>query len=174
VQIRRAAADDAAAIAAVHAQSWRDTYAGVMPDEFLSGPVEQERAELWRQRLSDQNTSWVVMLAVESMPQVPDSERLVGFVALSPAPDGDGVLLDNLHVAAGRQGRGVGAELLRLARETSRTLWPGRELFLWVLTANKGAARFYSREGGVPDGTQLSQFSAGFALDATRYTWREP
>jgi hypothetical protein len=27
-------------VAALHARSWRDTYAGIMPDDFLAGPVE--------------------------------------------------------------------------------------------------------------------------------------
>ena len=33
--MRRAVPDDAAAIARIHADTWRDTYSGILPDRFL-------------------------------------------------------------------------------------------------------------------------------------------
>ena len=43
VTFRPAAAGDAAAIAALHVESWRTAYRGLVPDEFLAGPVERDR-----------------------------------------------------------------------------------------------------------------------------------
>jgi len=40
--IRAATPTDAAGIAAVHVQSWRDTYAGLLPDEFLARMTSPE------------------------------------------------------------------------------------------------------------------------------------
>ena len=37
--IRRARAADAEAIGAVHVATWRTAYAGVLPDDYLAGPV---------------------------------------------------------------------------------------------------------------------------------------
>jgi ribosomal protein S18 acetylase RimI-like enzyme len=172
MQVRRASETDAAVVAALHAQSWRETYAGLMPDEFLNGRVDRDRAEVWRQRLGHDAASWVVLLAVDN--GGPDAENFAGFVALTPDTDDRAVLLDNLHVAANQQSRGLGAELLRVARSTARDLWPARELCLWVLTENTRAARFYEREGGIPDGTRRDTFRGGFSLDETRYVWRQP
>ena len=38
-----AASRDASAIAALHAESWRSAYRGLYPDEFLDGPILEER-----------------------------------------------------------------------------------------------------------------------------------
>ncbi len=35
IQIRPATLEDATAIAAIHVQSWRETYAGIMPEEVI-------------------------------------------------------------------------------------------------------------------------------------------
>ena len=50
ISIRAAVAEDAAPIARVHVESWRSTYAGILPDEILlnvslihiSEPTRQE------------------------------------------------------------------------------------------------------------------------------------
>ena len=47
IQIRQATPADAAAIARVHVDSWRSSYAGVVPEEILSGLSYQEREALW-------------------------------------------------------------------------------------------------------------------------------
>ncbi len=95
----------------------------------------------------------------------------MGFVALTLDANG-AVLLDNLHVAAEKQGQGVGRELLQIARATADEIWPRRELYLWVLSDNVRAARFYEREGAVLAGTRQETFPAGFTLSETRYAWR--
>ena len=43
---------DAAAIATLHAESWRTAYRGLVPDAFLDGPVVEDRMHLWRKRLN--------------------------------------------------------------------------------------------------------------------------
>ena len=146
---------------------------GMMPSEFLAGPVDADRAALWSVRLSEARNRWHVTVAVDDS-SAGRLERLVGFVALAPDEAGDGVLLDNLHVAADQQGKGVGGQLLHAALSTSAQLWPGRDLYLWVLTANTGAARFYERHGGVAGGTRTETFPAGFRVEETRYVWRKP
>ena len=53
--VRRARPGDAAAIGAVHVSAWRNTYAGVLPDDYLAGlsPLRHaagyERAAPWRE-----------------------------------------------------------------------------------------------------------------------------
>ena len=171
--MRRAVRSDAAGIANLHAGSWRRTYVGIMPSEFLAGPVDADRAGLWTVRLSEARNRWHVTVAVDDS-SAGELEQLAGFVALAPDEAGDGVLLDNLHVAPDQQGKGVGGQLLHAALNTSAQLWPRRDLYLWVLTANTGAARFYERHGGVGDGTRTETFPVGFRLEETRYVWRKP
>jgi|SRR5271166_210145 len=50
--IRAATEYDAVAISRVHVQSWRTTYAGIVPDEYLATLNEAERVPLWREWLA--------------------------------------------------------------------------------------------------------------------------
>ena len=52
VSIRAAVMEDAAAIAHVHVESWRTTYAGIVPDAYLASLDTTLRARLWREWLS--------------------------------------------------------------------------------------------------------------------------
>jgi len=52
VQYREATEDDAGAIAALHAESWRRHYRGAYLDSYLDGDIVPERLEVWTIRLS--------------------------------------------------------------------------------------------------------------------------
>ena len=51
-RIRRAVAADAVAIARVHVESWRSTYAGIVPEEILASLNLDDRAEMWERMLA--------------------------------------------------------------------------------------------------------------------------
>ncbi len=57
--------EDARAIAALHVKSWRSAYRGLVPDEFLAGPVEDDRNTLWESRLSVPDEARLVLKAVD-------------------------------------------------------------------------------------------------------------
>jgi len=44
--IRKAKLDDATGIAKVHVDSWRTTYKGIIPDDFLNNLSYEQRTEL--------------------------------------------------------------------------------------------------------------------------------
>ena len=50
--VRDAAADDAAAIARVHAASWQAAYRGIVDDDRLDRMSVDEREQRWRERLT--------------------------------------------------------------------------------------------------------------------------
>lgn len=52
VRFRTGGSGDAAAIAALHADSWRRHYRGIYSDFFLDGDLEQERRSVWSERLT--------------------------------------------------------------------------------------------------------------------------
>ncbi len=54
VAIRAARLEDAGAIAHVHVESWRTTYAGIVPDAYLAGLDEILRTRLWHEWLTGQ------------------------------------------------------------------------------------------------------------------------
>jgi hypothetical protein len=81
MSIRAATEDDAVAISHVHVQSWRTTYAGIVPDGYLTTLNEAEHVVLWREWLT--RDIWVYIADLDG--------EIVGFIsggAISePAPD---------------------------------------------------------------------------------------
>ena len=149
MDVRRAGASDARAIAQIHVESWRAGYVGLMPDEVLASLSVDERAGHWRSRLADPG-SGLVTFVVEA-----DAE-VVGFCSLAlPARDPDtpqAAELAALYVSPRRWRRGVGRTLIQAA--TSAMSEEGyREAILWLLTGNRPGLEFYSALGWTRDGT---------------------
>jgi GNAT superfamily N-acetyltransferase len=150
LRLRLATAADVDAIAHLHADSWRRHYRGAYADEFLDCDVVADRLAAWRARLGEADPRRLTFLAE-------DRERALGFA--SACLDDDpawGSLLDNLHVAAERQRRGIGARLLeRTAEAVAGQRAPARRgLYAWVLEQNTGAQAFYRALGAQPAGRE--------------------
>ncbi len=50
--IRMATIEDAKGIAKVHVDSWRTTYKGIIPEDFLNNLSYEKRTELWIRNIS--------------------------------------------------------------------------------------------------------------------------
>ncbi|HYW51357.1 MAG TPA: GNAT family N-acetyltransferase [Gemmatimonadaceae bacterium] len=135
-------AADTAAVAALHAASWRSAYRGILSDEYLAADVDRDRLETWTERLSTLDPMRFGIVAS-------DDAGLAGFVYLVGAAHPHfGTLIDNLHVAPARRSSGLGPQLLRAAAaEIVARRWPPA-LHLWVYDANRRARAFYARMGG--------------------------
>lgn len=136
--LRRAAAADAPAVAALHADSWRRHYHGAYSDSYLDGDVAADRLAVWSQRLGTPDPSRVTVVAGAA-------DGLAGFahVVLGDDPRW-GALVDNLHVAAAHQRRGLGSRLMAAA---ARAVGAG-PMYLWVLEQNTAGRAFYAAIGG--------------------------
>ncbi len=157
MKIRAATPDDLPAICDIHIQSWRISYAGMLPDDFLAAPLEAAMTERWRQMPRGE----VVLLVAED-------KDLLGFACVR-CDDAQGPLLDNLHVARSAQGQGTGKELMkavakRLTELGKATLW------LEVLEANVAARRFYARLGGI-EGPVFQDVLVGNPVPARKVIW---
>jgi GNAT superfamily N-acetyltransferase len=165
--IRLATPDDGDVIAALHAESWRSAYRGLIPDEDLGDGLDAERRQFWRNRFAAPAPHRrVVFLAIAD-------DLVVGFACV--LADGDpehGPLLDNLHVKPGWRGQGVGARLMHEARAWSRTIAPDKPMHLWVLEGNTPARRFYRHQGGVEE-ERRSDERGGMTIAAWRCVWRD-
>jgi ribosomal protein S18 acetylase RimI-like enzyme len=143
LRIRKAQPQDAPAIAKVHVESWRTTYAGIIASEFLAALSVEERERMWLEALSASPASVSLYVAETA------EGEMVGFAAAGPEREGDTIyrgevyaiyLLKNYH----RQG--IGSALFRACVQDleSRGF---TSFLLWVLKANP-ACQFYQALGG--------------------------
>ena len=168
MQFRIAARRDAECIAALHAESWRRTYRGMMPDAFLDGPILSNRLEAWQARLDDDRPEQWICLAL-------DACYLVGFICVLAQEDETwGACVDNLHVVTNFHRKGIGAGLMLQAGEWLSRKYAQSGVYLWAMEANEPARRFYERLGGRNVETMLKPDPGGGTAPNCRYAWASP
>jgi GNAT superfamily N-acetyltransferase len=167
VHIRTATVQDAAAIAKVHVESWRTTYKGIVPDDFLARLSSAQREQFWRRAVLDSCSRTVIAVAEE------ESRGVVGFASGGPERSGDPVYTGELYaiyLLAQHQRRGAG-RLLATAL-VRQLLQDGiTALLLWVLAENP-ARQFYERLGGQPVYAKTVTIG-GAPLVEVAYGWRD-
>jgi len=160
--IRLARAEEADAIAELHAASWRVAYRGILPDETHGeGLVPRQRA-YWGQAFAREDL--VLILVAE------DAGALIGFIAAWGDPDGGSdAFVQSLHVHPARKRGGIGRALLGAA--AARMAAAGRRgVYLWVYEANTAAAAFYRALGGTVPGTRVREIG-GRPIPQLRMAW---
>lgn len=138
VSIRTAESPDAAAIAHVHVQSWRTTYADILPAEYLASLNEGERTALWQ--------DWLLRDICSHVAEI--DGVVVGFVSGGPVrePLGEyGGEMYAIYLFQSAQGKGIGRQLLG-ALASALLARDFKNMVVWVLEQNP-AVRFYERTG---------------------------
>ncbi|GJL94679.1 MAG: N-acetyltransferase [Hyphococcus sp.] len=152
MNIRSATEADYDAIAEVHTESWRDSYKGILPDDYLS---EQAAVDL-RARWDD------VDITPEDCVLVAEEDgKITGFIVVwgRPSP-----FIDNLHVRPSIRSGGVGAKLMCAAAAKLQS--DGQTTaYLWVMADNPRARAFYERLGGVVTGEEEKDIFGNKALN---------
>jgi len=144
IDLRMATIEDAEAIARIHVETWRTTYAGMLPDDLLVALSEKKQANMWRRMLRGGET---VMLA-----EAPNM-GVVGFGSYGPNRSGRPGFTGEvytLYVMPDYQGIGLGRGLLR-ALFGALTREGHDSALIWVLEKNP-ARFFYEAMGGRPIG----------------------
>ena len=165
--IRVAEPADADAIAQLHAHSWHTAYRGILSDDFLDGPLVENRRALWRDRFAEANRTGQLVLVDELAGQIQ------GFACAFLDADPEwGTLLDNLHVVPECKGKGLGRQLM--LHVANRLIEVGcTRLHLWAFEQNHAARRFYERLGGVMTMRQAESAPDGREVNAVRYCWSD-
>jgi L-amino acid N-acyltransferase YncA len=159
--IRVATLQDAGAIARVHVESWRTTYAGMVPAEYLASLDVGQREVSWREWLP---------LDIDVFVAEVDGE-VVGFVgggAIREPVEGFDAELFAIYLLRDAQRRGIGMALLkRLAGSLKARGY--RSMMAWVLEDNS-SGEFYSRSGGVRVASKEMEVG-GVMLPVVAYGW---
>ena len=141
IELRQAHAGDAAAIAALHADSWRRHYRGAYSDAFLDGDVLADRLAAWSARLAETDPRRITVIAQQG--------GAVGFVhAVADEHPRWGSLIDNLHVTFSHKRSGIGRRLMGAAAVELQGRAQLPRVHLWVLEVNTAARAFYEALGG--------------------------
>lgn len=164
IKFRLATENDIKAIAALHAKSWQQNYRGAFSDHFLNDEVVEERLSVWKGRLENPSGNQFVLVA-----EIGD--EFVGFVCGYIDDHVEyGALIDNLHVDSQFVGRRIGEKLMIQAAEFLKER-EKNQMYLWVLTGNVKAIKFYERIGGKRMET-INDFDIGDReITKTRYHW---
>ncbi|MEL7133751.1 MAG: GNAT family N-acetyltransferase [Pseudomonadota bacterium] len=158
LNIRPMLATDLPQVQALHLDSWRHSYAGLMPDTFLQKQVVEEMARRWEHLPADHD----VALVAEQ------SGTPIGF-GLVYVTDAEGPLLESLHVRADDQGNGVGRQLMARLAQALADMGYDR-LWLEVIAGNGRARRAYARWGGV-ESWPFRDVIAGQEVSAVKVRW---
>lgn len=166
MQIRKAHLEDAPAIARVHVDSWRQTYAGILSTEFLASLSYSRREEMWHSLLSSSSDT-VTFVAVTP------SDQIVGFIAAGPEREGDPLYRGEIYaiyLLKEHWRKGLGSRLfVEAARDLRQRGYPA--LLVWVLKDNP-SRRFYEALGGVYLREKDIQIGEQLLLEVA-YGWKD-
>ena len=171
--IGRATVNNASDIAKVYVDTWRATYAGIIPDKSLLGMSYERQAAEW---------AWLIRNRGDAQPVIVASEVGHGVVGLASfgasrasGRPASGIFDDprlgevyTLYVHPEFQERGIGRQLLAAAFAALAERGCGRAV-LWVLRDNP-ARFFYERMGGVAVAERRERIG-GRELDEIAYGW---
>jgi ribosomal protein S18 acetylase RimI-like enzyme len=166
--IRSASVDDADAIGAVVVRAWQAAYRGIMPDDYLDELRAEQRADMWRQALTDLGPDRRVRV-------VTVGDEVVGFASSGPEwvdiSDGETGQLYAINLDPDHWGKGLGRALLT---EVTRGLADAgyRTAVLWVATGNERARRLYESEGWTAEGPARDDEILGVTVNEVRYRKR--
>jgi GNAT superfamily N-acetyltransferase len=162
-EIRPAKIEDALAMARVHVDTWRTTYVGIIPDEYLAN-LSYERSQAgWCEHFADPQGSTAFVAEVGG--------QVVALACGGPLrealEDFDGELYV-LYILEAYQGMGCGRLLIKRVVHELESLGY-HSLVIWVLKENP-ACQFYERLGGRLAGEKLIEIGGKQLVDAA-YVW---
>ena len=165
--VRAARPADAATIAHVHRDSWRTTYAGILPLAVIAREAGRKTEAMWRRRLALQPPGSATWIAERP------GHGIVGFASCGDARspvEGLDAEIYALYVLQAHQQRGIGRSLVReCARHFVRQGLFG--FYLWVLKANR-ARLFYESMGGVEIGEKSERLGL-HSFSEVAYGWHD-
>lgn len=164
--IRLARAEDATGIAQIHVESWRDAYAGLLPDQHLAQLDAQRHSIAWTRSLSRPEDRRHTLVALVE-------DEVVGFATFGPArdgrPNGEGEIY-MLYVDTDWRELGIGRQLVQAAFVA---LWEtgNKQASIWCLEDNHAATGFYKRLGGERIPAPREERVGGATLNVIGFSW---
>jgi len=166
VRIRRAKIEDSPGLARVQVDSYRASYAGLLPQSYLEHFSYAEQEQDWRDLLSIEPTDDILLVAETR------SGEILGYALGKPGPTSiapyDSELVA-LHVRRARQRLGLGRRLVT-AMAAQLQQRGCTALLVWVLEMNPARA-FYERLGGQLAGQKETRLGEDVTAIEVAFGW---
>jgi ribosomal protein S18 acetylase RimI-like enzyme len=162
IEIRRAKASDALAVAETHDESWRTAYQGIIPGRELEKLITRRGPEWWDSAI--RKGSRISVLGF--------GDKVAGYAnfgrnrARSLFYDGE---IYELYLRPEYQGLGFGRRLFTSARRDLAQSGM-KSLVVWALSDNEPALEFYRALGGKPVARSSERFGDK-SLDKVAFAW---
>lgn len=158
ILIRKARPEDALGIAIVHMYTWKTTYTGLIPEDFLDRMVlnTPQRAEQWKADIEKGSTCFVA----ETMGTV------VGFASCGPARGADAAAMGEtygFYILKPFQRRGIGKRLFLECMDALREQGHSR-MVVNCLRGNLSLS-FYQAMGGQITGQRQETIPGGLLTE---------
>jgi ribosomal protein S18 acetylase RimI-like enzyme len=162
IEVRRAKASDAVAVAETHDAAWRTAYQGIIPGVELDKLIQRRGPDWWDSAI--RKGSRIAVLAF--------GDKIAGYAnygrnrARSLYYDGE---IYELYLRPEHQGLGFGRRLFTAAR---RDLAQSglKSMVVWALSDNEPATGFYRALGGKAVARSSERFGDK-SLDKVAYAW---
>jgi len=165
-RVRRATSVDAAEIARIHVEAWRDAYAALLPAEYLARMDSKIEAARWSRASGFSRRTENTLVA--------DADGdVVGYAIVGPtrrqrpAPSGE---VYALYVETDWREQGVGRALVEAAFDLFRKRGLA-EVVIWCLEGNFAGRGFYERCGGRRLSEARLEEVGGMPLPTIGYHW---
>lgn len=163
MKLRLATIDDALSIARVQVDSWRTTYKGIIPNDFLNNLSYEHRTELWKKNIAREDNYVVVAENNEG--------QIIGFADAWKREtnleenSGD---LTSIYLLDEYQGQGIGKKLLKELFEHFKESGY-KKIFVEVLEENK--TRYFYEYYGAKLVREVQIKIGGKLLNELVYEW---
>ena len=168
--IREAKEIDAASIARVVVDTWRSTYAGIVPQGYLDSLSYEKATIRWRERLSDTAKLWPGWFTYVAED---DNDAVIGFAGGGQS-HGYGLPFSGelgfIYLLKSQQRQGIGRQMaatvaLRLKKQGYNSM------LVWVFSANPYRAFYEALHGRLVAEREIDRYGANLA--ETAYGWQD-
>ncbi len=165
IRVRRALTTDAPSIGGVHVAAWRNAYAGILPNDYLSRLSMPRQAAQYDASIRAGDGVYVAIAAGPGTPAEVVGFATVGRPRVRGLGEGE---VQTLYVLDDWRDHGAGRRLLAAGAGHLKAAGC-RSAFLWVLRDNP-SRWFYQHLGGRPAAESDTRV-AGVAIPQVAFVW---
>lgn len=165
MEIRIASKEDIKGVSRVYVDSWRNTYRGLVPNDYLDALSYEEVEKKWIDFLNNENESFIYVA-------INDTAKIIGFASGKSIDqksfDGE---LYSLYLLQECRRLGVGRQLVSAIAKhfKEKGIY---SMIVWVMRQNKSGLGFYERMGGKEFNHRTSTFE-GTVVEDVAYGWND-